>query len=128
MKAYSHDLRSRVIKAYKEGECWSDVCEMYQIAKSTLYEWLKLEKETGSLNARPNTGGKRAKIQNLDEFQKFIDNNPDKTLKEYAELWHEDVSSQSIRTALTKLGYSYKKKALVIKKVPKKKGNNILIN
>ena len=44
-------------------------------------------------------------------FRAFVEANPDKTQKEMAQLWPEDISNRTISRALKKIGFTRKKKS-----------------
>ena len=124
-RAYSIDLRERVIEAVNKGILQlKEIAELFNINVKTIYKWRKKLKTTGTL--APKTGFERGhshKITNLDEFKNFIKKNPDLTLKEMAQKWG-NVSSASIGRALKKINFTRKKNNLAIKNVMKKKENN----
>ncbi len=107
--AYSVDLRKRAVAAVHDGMKKKQVCELFNICKQTLYNWLLLEKREGHLN--PQTGfqnGHSHSIKDLDEFRKFVDLHPDYTQQEMAD--HYGIGSSSIGRTLKKIGYSRKKR------------------
>ena len=53
MKAYSIDLRERVVKAAKEGRPQEEIAKVLAISVSTIKRYLKEWRETTSLEARP---------------------------------------------------------------------------
>lgn len=113
--AYSVDLRKRVVASVHSGMKKKQVCELFNICKQTLYNWLLLEKKEGHLN--PQTGfqkGHSHSIKDLDEFRKFVDLHPDYTQEEMAQ--HYGVGSSSIGRTLKRIGYSRKKR---VKHTPK---------
>jgi transposase len=109
-RAYSIDLRERVIEAVNKG-IWQlkEIAKLFNINVKTIYKWRKKLETTGTL--APKTGfeqGHSHKITNLNEFKNFIKENPDLTLKEMAQKWG-DVSSASIGRALKKINFTRKK-------------------
>lgn len=82
VKAYSLDLRTRVIKKVKFGkESHQQIADNFQVGVATLRRWVRLQKETGSLQHKVPTVNRPRKV-NYKKAKKFIENNPDKTLKE----------------------------------------------
>lgn len=111
---YSYDLRQKAIDAVNKGERKIAVCRMLQISRNTLDLWLKREKESG--DCRAMTGfqkGNRHKITDWDGFRQFAKEHGGKTQAQMAKLWKDNVTQQDISRALTKLGFSRKKKAMV---------------
>lgn len=82
--------------------------EVYNVCKQTIYNWLKLEKEQGSLE--PKTGfqkGHSHGIKDLTAFREFVDKHPDYTQEEMGEYF--SVGSSTISRTLIKIGYTRKK-------------------
>ncbi|WP_341791367.1 helix-turn-helix domain-containing protein [Rickettsia endosymbiont of Gonocerus acuteangulatus] len=109
-KAYSYDLRIRVIKSLTDGKTIKETSEIYSISRKTIIEWKKLKKQTGDVKAKSgyHTGYRRI-IRDIEGFKKFIELNFDKTTMELANNWSQKVSASTISRLLNKLGYSYKK-------------------
>ena len=79
--------------------------------------WLKRERETGDFQALPNQPpGNGHKITEWEKFTKFVEINRDKTQVEMAKLWTEEISDRTRSRALKKIGFTRKKKPMVIKK------------
>lgn len=50
-KAYSYDLRIRVIKSLTDGKTIKETSTIYSISRKTIIEWKKLKKQTGDVKA-----------------------------------------------------------------------------
>lgn len=60
MKAYSNDLRQKIVEAYLKGEgSIRQVAKRFSVSKSFVEKLLKRYRQTGQLEALPR-GGKRA--------------------------------------------------------------------
>jgi len=125
-KIYSSDLRKLALKVVansekqKKDDRVEDAAKHVGVCKKTIYLWLKIDQETGSVDSK--TGyrkGHSHKITDMEAFKKFIDENSDLTFKELA-LKHGSASATTIGRAIKKLGYTYKKKVMFIPKVTKK--------
>ena len=102
---YSYDLRKKAIEATKRGQRKTDICRLLKISRNTLDLWLKREKETGNYQALANsTRGRKLKIKDEDKFRKFLREHSDKTQKQMAELWGENLTQQNISYLSQKLG------------------------
>jgi hypothetical protein len=68
------------------------------LIRNTIYEWKRLQAESGDIKAkiRGRTKGKWRKIQDLNKFKEFIDNNMDKTATELSMNWPEKISKSTI--------------------------------
>lgn len=119
MGPYSTDLRQRVVDAYKAGVgSIRRVATLFELSFNTVENWLRLERETGSIVPRPHVGGRTATIQGevLETLRRLVDAQPDATL---AELRAQLEKACAIRTSeaalcrtLKKAGLSRKKKSL----------------
>ena len=88
---YSTDLRKRVIAACEEGRLpRSRIAQLYSVGESTIYEWLKRSRQTGSVAAKPHTGGR---VSELDPavLWALVEAENDRTLEEYAALYAEQT-------------------------------------
>jgi transposase len=80
-QAYSSDLRIRVINRLRSGkESHQEIADIFEIGVATLRRWIRLNKETGSLHCKVPTVTRPRKV-NYKKAQKFIEKNPDKTLR-----------------------------------------------
>jgi transposase len=123
---YSLDLRNRVIAAVESGLYKTEICQLYQISRKTLYSWLERYQKQGNLE--PITGfqkGHSHLIKDLEAFRCYVDDHPDQTQEEMAAAFQ--VSRATIGRALKKIGYSRKKRVLFMKSETKKKGKPIKI-
>ena len=115
-KSYSYDLRQKVVQAIKlDGLKISKASQIFNISRDTIRLWLKRERETGDFQALPNKPPVNGyKITNWEKFKEFVEVNGDKTKVEMASLWSGEISAMTISRALKKLGFSRKKKLMVI--------------
>ncbi|GAB4546198.1 MAG: hypothetical protein Tsb0014_40660 [Pleurocapsa sp.] len=109
-KAYSYDLRQKVIEAIKLDR-WkkSEVAEIFQVSRNTIDLWPKRKQKTGdyrALSNRPNCI--KAKITDWQAFQKFAQRHGDKTQAQMAQLWGEPISPRTISRGLKKIGFTRK--------------------
>ena len=84
MKAYSQDLRERVLAAVEENEqSQAHTAKTFKISLSTLEKWLSRERNTGSGAALPHAGGRTRTLQECAAFLRAeIKKQPDVTLEE----------------------------------------------
>jgi transposase len=121
---YSIDLRKRVIAAVRNGMTKVAICELFNVCKQTLYNWIKLEERQGHLE--PITGfqkGHSHGIKDLEAFREFVDLHSDYTHDEMAE--HFGVGASTIGRSLQKIGYSRKKRVKRTQKETKQSGKPI---
>jgi transposase len=65
MKAYSEDLRERVIGAVGRGQPRADVAAWFEVSVPTIERWLRLKRETGGVARRPVPGPMAVKTAGL---------------------------------------------------------------
>ncbi len=88
MKAYSVDLRERIVAAYKEGnESQPQIAERFQVSASMVQRLLRRYRESGSCEPRAHGGGASAKLNPAQMLQvaQMIDADNDATLDELCE-------------------------------------------
>ena len=119
-KAYSNDLRKRVIEYVKEGNTQVSAAEIFKISKSVVNAWWKRYRETGSCESKPKLGSK-GKI-NQEELENYVESNPGLTLKEIGAAFQ--ASGTAIFKRFKKAGFKYKKKRLHTWKQTQKRDPN----
>jgi transposase len=63
MKAYSLDLRERVMEAVEElGYTDAEAAEQYEVSERSIARWRKQYAEMGSYAPKPHAGGPRCKL------------------------------------------------------------------
>lgn len=81
-RAYSADIRARVIARVESGASRRDAAEHYEVSPSTAVIWVKYFRETGRCAAKPR-GGSVSPLEAHAEFLlALIDEQPDLTLDE----------------------------------------------
>jgi len=117
-KPYSYDLRQKVIQAIElDGMKKSEAATTFGISRNTINLWLQRKAQTGDYKALPNhPPGNGHKITDWEKFSQFVEVYGDKTQVEMANLWSETISARTISRALSKIGFTRKKKLMVIEK------------
>jgi transposase len=90
MGSYSLDLRERVIKAWQDDHPQGWIAETFRVSVTTVKEWIKRFRETGSLDALPR-GREQPLIQN---DQAMVDRLPEATLDAYCADWKAQTGQQ----------------------------------
>ena len=108
MRAYSKDLRIRVIEHIESGGSQKSACEIFKVSKSAVSRWWIRYKEEGIIAAKA-VGGSKGKVD-CEKLSGYVIANSDKTLAEIG--LYFGVSACAIQKRLKKLGFSYKKKRL----------------
>lgn len=104
MKAYSLDLRKRIVAAYEKGkESQPQIAERFQVSPSMVHRLVKRYRESGSCEPRAHGGGASAKLsaaQMLEVAQMLAADN-DATLKELCE---EVAKKLSVKVSRATMG------------------------
>jgi len=126
----SVDLRKRVIAAIDEGMHQVDAAKFFKVSRRAICDWINLRKKTDSL--APKFGyqkGHSHSITDWDQFKKFAEINKYCTINQMVAEWKKltdlTISRSVIQRALKKIGYTFKKKPLVISK-PKQQNVNFI--
>jgi transposase len=115
MKAYSYDLRLRVLRAVEQGRSRAEIVATFAISLATLKRYLKRQRETGDVRAklipgRPAKKGAALQTRLLSQLEAY----PDATLAEHCQMWETtpgmQVSSATMSRAIQRLNWTRKKK------------------
>lgn len=104
--AHSTDLREKALDYYEQCKNISQVAKVFDIARSTLYQWIDLKKQTGGLDHQVK--GQNAAKLDTQQIIQYIEQHPDAYLHEIAE--HLDCSSSAVFYACERLGITRKKR------------------
>ena len=117
MKAYSQDLRERIVQAVDQGISRAEVIKLFGVSEPTIKRYLKLRRETGSLAPKPIPGRPKRKMGPLlDGLRPQLEAHHDATLEEHCRLWEAEtgvkVSSSTMGRAIQQMRWTRKKKTL----------------
>jgi transposase len=115
MKAYSEDLRERVIRAVEAGRPRDEVAARFEVSVPTIERWVRLKRETGGLARRPVPGSGAVKTAGLTEaLPARLAERADATLAEHCAWWRQvsgfEVSAATMSRAIRCLGWTRKKR------------------
>lgn len=110
MKAYSLDLRKRVLADGDAGRPTKQVAEKYSVSPAIVRRWKQRRRENGELGPR-RSGGCRPRKVDRDAVAAAVRKRPDATLRELREALKLDCSLQTLWRILRELGLSFKKKS-----------------
>ena len=111
MTCYSKDLRERALKYLLEGHTYAETMEVFNIGRTALWRWKNMLEKQGNLDNKPR--GEYFKKIDPKKLSAYLEEHPDAYLYEIAEIFN--CSSAAVCKALKRLGYTNKKKALLIK-------------
>lgn len=118
MRAYSLDLRARIIAAVDAGESHPAVARRFGVAVATIGNYRRLQGATGSLAPRPRPGGQpEIGPERYPHLRAQLQADPDATLEQQCVTWAEAegqvVSIATMWRTIRRLGWTYKKKRWV---------------
>ena len=112
-RPYSQDLRERVVAAFRSGLVRAEVAARFRISRSSVQRWVRLDRQTGSVAAKP-MGGKRplALAEHRDWILARIARQPDLPLRALlAELHRRGIGARyyALWNLVRQAGLSFKK-------------------
>jgi transposase len=105
-RAYSLDLRNKVISFISQGGSKREAAKMFDIGEDTIYRWMRLNK-LGDLSAKKRTDFP-TKIP-LETLRKYVEKHPDHILKEIGQA--VGLSASNVWKHLKKLDLTRKKRS-----------------
>src|SRR5579884_1471577 len=114
MKAYSTDLRERVVRAVEEGRSREEIIHLFGVSRATIKRYAKQQRETGNLAPKPIPGRPATKGDALRaDLWSQLEEHRDATLEEHCQMWEEthgqQVSPATMSRAISDLGWTRKK-------------------
>ena len=118
MKAYSQDLRERVLRAVDQGYQRDDIIKLFGVSRATIKRYLKQRRETGAVNVKPIPGRPPKKFAPLQaHLVAQLEAHPDATLEAHCQMWQEQqgvaVSTSTMSRAIKRVGWTRKKRRWV---------------
>lgn len=116
-KAYSQDLRVRVLAALDGGMSKVVAHTTFRISRSTIDDWLALRAAHGHVGPKaPAQRGPQPAIADLEAFKAFAYDHHGCTLAQLAQAWEQAtgrrLSRNTFSLGLKKIGWTRKKSAL----------------
>jgi transposase len=112
---YPIELRERAVRAYEDGTgTYVEVAADFRIAVSTLCEWVRQARDTGSVMPAPRGGGWYSPVD-IGLLHRLVRERPDRTTDELTRAYNERAAPEarvhrsSILRALQRTGFVFKK-------------------
>jgi putative transposase len=115
VKAYSEDLRERVITAVEDGELSRrEASRRYRVSVASAVKWVQQYRQTGRVKARPMGGDRRSVLKPVrDWLLDLVIDKPDLTLMAISKQLKEEHGITADASMLCRLfkaeGFSFKK-------------------
>jgi transposase len=111
----SNEIREKIIQHKQNYVNETDIAKWLIISQSTVTKIWALHKQTGTIQPRPRTQGRKPLVteQTMGQITQKIEQQPDITLKELIEEFDLQISSAALSKRLIKLGYTFKKRRFI---------------
>lgn len=108
-----NEARNLLVKAYEKSHNAQEVAKCFSVDKSTVYRLSKQMRTTGSVDLQTSRRGRKPLLtdEDMSNIDKLVVEQPDITIDEIIERLDLHVSNETVRKAVIKLGYVYKKKS-----------------
>ena len=115
MRAYSTDLRERIVRVVAEGRPMREAARRFDVSVSAVRRYVARQQETGAVARKPIPGGPRKISREQDAILLArLQAEPDATVVEHCAWWAEHqgqaVSEVTMWRALHRLGWTHKKR------------------
>ena len=129
MRAYSLDLRERIVRAVDEGQSQRAAARRFGVGVSSVKRYLQHRQRRGSLQRRPIPGG----VRRIGRDQEVVlwarlEAEPEGTLAEHCAWWEQTqgqrVSIATMARAIGRIGWTRKKDRWVPPSATKRHGNS----
>src|SRR6478672_386014 len=115
MRAYSTDLKERLVRAVAEGQPMREAARRYNVAVNTVKRAVVQERETGSLERKPIPGcPRRIRPEQEVVLRARLETASDATVLEHCAWWAEhqgqSLSEATMWRAIRRLGWTHKKR------------------
>jgi transposase len=110
-KAYSMDLRKRVIEACDQGQTLAQVAKRFAVSTSFVEKLQQRRRESGTLEPKPHAGGRQPRLSPAHDeaLRALLAAQPDTTLAELREKLGLKVHLSTLWYRLQRLGLTFKK-------------------
>ena len=118
MKAYSVDLREKVLRAVDQDYPREEIVKLLGVSRATIKRYLKQRRETGSVAPKAIPGRTPKKLGSLQaELVAQLQAHDDLGLEEQCRLWEQShgvrVSTSTMSRAIKRVGWTRKKRRWV---------------
>jgi len=111
MKAYSQDLRERVLADYDAKLGTWTIALKYKVSPSWIRRLVQRRRESGEVTPRSSRNKRQAQwLDKQEDIKKLIQDKPDLTLKELQQRLGTSLSLQTLSRALHAMKLTFKKK------------------
>jgi transposase len=129
MKAYSQDLRERILQTVDEGKTQAEAASLFKVSEASVKRYVRQRREKGHVRPKQIPGRPPTKRAPLEaKLQPQLESQPDATLHEHCQKWKAvsgvKVSISTMSRAIKHLKWTRKKKRWKPVSEKKKSGKN----
>lgn len=115
MRAYSGDLRERVIRQYSAGKSVEELVSVFAISKGTVRRWIRQYQQSGKVDVKVREHWQRTiEGEQEDLLRAQVTGMADATLAQHVAEWEKKVgvrvSLATMWRSLKRIGWSLKKR------------------
>lgn len=115
MKAYSTDLRAKVLRAVDQGYPREEIVKLLGVSSATIRRYMRQWRETGSVAPKAIAGRPPKKVGPLQaELVAQLQAHDDLRLEDHCRLWEQShgvsVSTATMSRAIKRVGWTRKKR------------------
>ncbi len=127
MRAYSQDVREKVLRAVDEGYPRGEIVKLLGVSLATIKRYLKQRRETGTVAPKAISGRPPKKLGKLQaDLVAQLQAHDDIRLEDHCQLWEQThgvkVSTATMSRAIKRVGWTRKKKRWVPRNAMRKSG------
>jgi transposase len=115
MRAYSQDLRAKVLRAVDQGYPREEIVKLLGVSRATIKRYVKQRRETGTVAPKAIPGRPPKKLGLLQaELVAQLQAHDDLRLEDHCQLWEQThgvtVSTATMSRAIKRVGWTRKKR------------------
>ena len=106
--------RKLLVEAREKGYKSKELSEIFNISVNSVNRIIRQKKRTGSCELKTHNSGRKSILNEVDlkNISELIEAQPDITINEIIEKLNLKAVNETVRKAVIKMGYVYKKKSL----------------
>lgn len=126
MKAYSQDLRERVIELYNSAlYTRKEIARILKLSRDTVGSWIRRYIVTGDFSSKQHCQtGRVRRFDNKEKVLQYLSKNPDSTALEMRDDIAPGIPDSTFYDSLVRMNITYKKRA-EIQRAPSKRSWSI---
>jgi isfu1 transposase len=113
MKAYSQDLRDRVIELYKTKEYTKTaLTKIFKLSYQTVFDWINRYNESGNCSSKQHIqSGRKPRFTDKESVLSFLSTNPDSEGIDIRNAVAPELPMSTFYDSLSRMKITYKKKS-----------------